>query len=319
MESNYSLRNICVTENTSTENFQVRYGRAGRSLQTVIIFWIISLFGIIGNGITLIVLFKRKLWTSVNILIMIMSVSDSLARPFITSTQTQKFLGKDINWLTTLVRDIFTTSSCISAMIIGMERSFAIRNPFKFKETWKINLTVKLYVVIQVMMVIIVIVKHVYTEVDDPFYDKYLYVPYYILIRGIPFSVILVTNILLVCGLVKNNQILSKMTNEKLERERMRQEVAITRMVMTVTSVYFVCMVPGRLLAGVIKAGLLRDERQYIYLIVTYLELSNFSVNTIIYTMTSSFFREGYRELIVSCFCRRCRQGSSESPIEKST
>ncbi|VDI47475.1 Hypothetical predicted protein [Mytilus galloprovincialis] len=80
------------------------------------------------------------------------------------------------------------------------------------------------------------------------------------------------------------------MTNEKLERERMRQEVAITRMVMTVTSVYFVCMVPGRLLAGVMKAGLLRDERQ-----------------------------EGYRELIVSCSCRRCRQGSSESPIEIST
>ncbi|VDI52865.1 Hypothetical predicted protein, partial [Mytilus galloprovincialis] len=81
------------------------------------------------------------------------------------------------------------------------------------------------------------------------FEDRYLYVPYYILVRGIPFTVILVTNILLARELIKTNRLLTTMTNAKVEQERMRQAAAITKMVMTVTSVYFVCMVPGRLLA----------------------------------------------------------------------
>ncbi|CAG2250896.1 unnamed protein product [Mytilus edulis] len=303
MESNFSLRNSCVTENTSTYNFKGGYSRAGQTLQTLIIFWIISFFGIIGNGITLIVLFKRKLWTSVNILILIMSISDTLALPFITCMPTQKFLGKEIYWQTTLVRDIFITSSCISAMIIGMERSFAIRNPLKFKEKWNTGLTVKLYIVILVMMIIVIIVKHSSNlHVVVAFVDRYLYVPYYILIRGIPFTVILVTNILLARELIKTNRLLTTMINAKVERERMRQEAAITKMVMTVTSVYFVCMVPGRLLAGIMKDGLLQNERSLVYLTITYLELFNFSVNTIIYTMTSLFFRNGYKQLIVSLF-----------------
>lgn len=66
------------------------------------------------------------------------------------------------------------------------------------------------------------------------------------------------------------------MTNKMSEKERIRQEAAITRMVMAVTSVDFICMVPGRLLLGVLKAVLLCNERQMIYSILTYLELSNF-------------------------------------------
>ncbi|VDI52863.1 Hypothetical predicted protein [Mytilus galloprovincialis] len=283
--------------------------RAKQSLQNVIIFWSLSVLGFIGNGTTLLVLFKGKLWTSVNILILIMSISDTLALPFITSTQTQKFLGKDIYWLTTLVRDIFITSSSISAMIIGMERSFAIRNPLKFKEKWNIGLTVKLYIVTLVIMITIIIVKHVLCEFDEAFVDRYLYVPYYILIRGIPFTVILVTNILLARELIKTNRLLTAMINPKVEQERMRQEAAITKMVMTVTSVYFVCMVPGRLLAGVIKYDLLRNERSLIFSIITYLELFNFSI---IYTMTSSFFRNGYRQLMVSFFGCRYKQKTAE-------
>ncbi|VDI23944.1 Hypothetical predicted protein [Mytilus galloprovincialis] len=289
---------------------------AKQSLQNVVIFWSLSVFGIIGNGTTLLVLFKGKLWTSVNILILIMSISDILALPFITSTQTQKFLGKDIFWLTTLVRDIFITSSCISAMLIGMERSFAIRNPLKFKEKWNIGLTVKLYILILVIMVTIIIVKHVFSQFDEAFVDGYMYVTYNILIRGIPFTVILVTNILLARELIKTNRFLTVMFNPKVEQERMRQEAAITKMVMTVTSVYFVCMVPGRLLAGIMKNYLLQNELSLFFSTITYLELFNFSVNTIIYTMTSSFFRNGYRQLMVSFFGCRFKKKTAEMSIE---
>ena len=49
----------------------------------VVLCLIIGTFGIFGNSLTLTVLFKRKRWTSVNVLIGIMSVSDLFVIPFV--------------------------------------------------------------------------------------------------------------------------------------------------------------------------------------------------------------------------------------------
>jgi hypothetical protein len=58
----------------------------------VILLFIIGTFGIFGNSLTLTVLFKRKRWTSVNVLIGIMSVSDLLVIPFVASVTLQSYL-----------------------------------------------------------------------------------------------------------------------------------------------------------------------------------------------------------------------------------
>jgi hypothetical protein len=60
----------------------------------VVLLFIIGTFGIFGNSLTLTVLFKRKRWTSVNVLIGIMSVSDLFVIPFVASVTLQSYLAQ---------------------------------------------------------------------------------------------------------------------------------------------------------------------------------------------------------------------------------
>jgi hypothetical protein len=75
----------------------------------------------IGSCLTLIVLFRRKLWTSVNFLIGIMSISDLLVIPLLSSVTIQSYIAQRVNIyeVITYLRHTFMTSSIVSAIIIG--------------------------------------------------------------------------------------------------------------------------------------------------------------------------------------------------------
>jgi hypothetical protein len=104
----------------------------------VLVCLVIWVFGIIGNCLTLIVLFRRKLRTSVNFLIGIMSISDRLVIPLLSSVTVQSYVAQRVNIyeVTSYLRHTFMTSSIVSAIIIGCERRFAVRSPLKYREKW---------------------------------------------------------------------------------------------------------------------------------------------------------------------------------------
>jgi hypothetical protein len=173
----------------------------------VVLCLIIGTFGIFGNSLTLTVLFKRKRWTSVNVLIGIMSVSDLFVIPFVASATLHSYLAKRLYTYeaTTYLRHTFMTSSYVCAMIIGCERSFTVRSPLKFKETWNTKLTLKLYAVCYIIFLAFVLSRSIISKLTSvAYFEAYFYVPYFLIVGGVPFVVILVTNILVIRGLLKN-------------------------------------------------------------------------------------------------------------------
>jgi hypothetical protein len=281
----------------------------------VVLCLIIGTFGIFGNSLTLTVLFKRKRWTSVNLLIGIMSVSDLFVIPFVASATLQSYLAQRFYTYeaTTYLRHTFMTSSYVCAMIIGCERSFAVRSPLKFRETWNTKLTLKLYAVCYIIFLAFVLSRSIISKLTSvAYFEAYFYVPYFLIVRGVPFVVILVTNILVIRGLLKNRKCLMEMTSQSLDKERIRTETTITRTVVGVTSVFFICMVPSRIAHGLMRAGLFVDNNSTTILLITALEMVNFSVNIIIYTVTSKQYRQEYSKLLSSCFCcfNTCRRST---------
>jgi hypothetical protein len=49
-------------------------------------------------------------------------------------------------------------------MIIGCERSFAVRSPLKFRETWNTKLTLKLYAVCYIIFLAFVLSRSVISK-----------------------------------------------------------------------------------------------------------------------------------------------------------
>lgn len=274
---------------------------------------VIGIFGIIGNCLTLIVLFRRKLWTSVNFLIGIMSISDILVIPLLSSVTVQSYVAQRvyIYEVTSYLRHSFMTSSIVSAIVIGWERRFAVRRPLKYREKWTTKLTIKLYLVIYIIFLAFVMTRPIVSNIISvEYFKEHLYTTYFIIVRGIPFVIILITNILLIDGLIKNSRRKQKMTSDSAERLRIKTETSVTRTVMTVIAVYLICMIPSRILVGLLHARVVTDEGNIIYYSLQILEHLNFSVNFIIYTVTSKFYRREYSKLLFSCiFCRRTSDG----------
>jgi hypothetical protein len=82
-----------------------------------------------------------------------------------------------------------------------------------------------------------------------------------------------------------------EITSQSSDKERIKTETAITRTVVGVTSVFFICMVPSRITHGIMRAGLFVDKSSITILLIAALEMVNCSVNIIISTVTSKQYR----------------------------
>ena len=275
----------------------------------VLVCLVIGVLGIIGNCFTLIVLFRRKLWTSVNFLIGIMSISDLLVIPLLSSVTIQSYIAQRVNIYEIILylRHTFMTSSIVSAIIIGCERSFAVRSPLKYRERWTKKFTIKLYLVMYIIFLSFIMTRAIVSNIISvEYYKEHLYLPYFIIVRGIPFIIILITNIFLIDGLIKKSRRKKEMTSDSAERLGIKTEISVTRTVMIVIAVYLIFMVPNRIMFGLRHARVVADEGIIIYYCLTILEHLHFSVNVIIYTVTSKFYRREYSKLLFSCiWCRR--------------
>jgi hypothetical protein len=275
----------------------------------VLVCLVIGVLGIIGNCLTLIVLFRRKLWTSVNFLIGIMSISDLLVILLLSSVTVQSYVAQRvyIYEVTSYLCHTVMTSSIVSAIIIGCERSFAVRRPLKYRERWTKKLTIKLYLVMYIIFMSFVMTRPIVSNIISvEYFKEHLYTPYFIIVRGIPFVMILITNMFLINGLIRKSRRKQEMTSNTVERLRIKTETYATRTVMIVIAVYLILMVPNRIMFGLRQVRVVADEGKLIYYCLTILEHLHFSVNVIIYTVTSKFYRRQYSKLLFSCiWCRR--------------
>ena len=74
-----------------------------------------------------------------------MSVSDLFIIPIVASVTLHSYLAQRFYTYeaTTYLPHTFMTSSYVCAMIIGCERSFTVKSPLKFRETWNTKVTLK--------------------------------------------------------------------------------------------------------------------------------------------------------------------------------
>jgi len=136
------------------------------------------------------------------------------------------------------------------------------------------------------------------------FFNANVFAAYFVVVRIFPFVIILITNILLVHTLMTNTKQMIQMTSQSVDIHRLKVETAIARTVIAVTTVYFICMVPGAIILGLLRAGVFVDKYSIAFCVISGLEILYFAVNFVIYNVTSKFFRRKYRKLFYSCFCR---------------
>ena len=238
----------------------------------VVLCFIIGTFGILGNSLTLTVLFKRKRWTSVNVLIGIMSVSDLFVIPFVASATLQSYIVQRLYTYeaTTYLRHTFMTSSYVCVMIIGCERSFAVRSPLKLRETWNTKC-----------------------------------VAYFLIVRGVPFVVILVTNILVIRVLLKKQQI---SYGDDVTEPRQRKDKDRNSHYQNSCGRYkcIIYMHGTKSLSYNTQSNACWTfcwQKIDNYLTYNCSGIVKCSVNSIIYTVTSKQYRQEYSKLLSSCFC----------------
>ena len=91
--------------------------------------------------------------------------------------------------VTSYLRHTFMTSSIVSAIIIGCERSFAVRRPLKYRERWTKKLTIKLYLVMYIICMSFVMTRPIVSNIISvEYFKEHLYTPYFIIVRGIRYD-----------------------------------------------------------------------------------------------------------------------------------
>ena len=270
----------------------------------------ISVIGMMGNSLTITVLPKRQVWTSISIIIFVLSMADTLALLSILCLQffpiTPLYLIFHFS--------VLCSSSCL--VIVSSERFIAIRHPLKYREKWNRSTTIKLVVaatVFNILLIASTIVAIEYLNLQS--FNQHYFGTFLFVTRIVPFSVILVTNVLMIKGLHDNTKRLIKMSSKGTGSDRVRKEASITRTILSMTILYFVSMVAGPLWQEFYIFGIVTFPE--IYTIGSISELINFSGNFYLYILTSEFYRKEYKALLCSCFCscRNDKTGPITQPL----
>lgn len=110
----------------------------------------ISVIGMMGNSLTMTVLLRRQVWTSISIIIFTLSMADMLA---LLSMLCLQFMP-----ITPLYLIFHFSALCSSSclVIVSSERSIAIRHPLKYREKWNRSTTIKLVGVATIFNILLI-------------------------------------------------------------------------------------------------------------------------------------------------------------------
>jgi ABC-type glycerol-3-phosphate transport system permease component len=122
---------------------------------------------------------------------------------------------------------VLCSSSCL--VIVSSERFIAIRHPLKYREKWNRSTTIKLVVaatVFNILLIASTIVAIEYLNLQS--FNQHYFGTFLFVTRIVPFSVILVTNVLMIKGLHDNTKRLIKMSS----KGTWKQSICVTRAVL---------------------------------------------------------------------------------------
>ena len=311
-----------------------------------IVFPILTAFGLLGNGLSLVVLFQKKIRNSTTSIVLIgLAISDvcflvtNMARKSTCIIrQFDKLAADTFNAMSFgglfYTKTAFSRVSTLIVVLISVERLIAVAFPLKVR-----TLVTKTRMMIAVIVCFIIPFafcaglppQYTYTyirgrpyiaqtkfalENADPLkiYNEYFLV---ISLRYIPVIVVIILNTLIIVLFKRSRRFQNKNAgNSERELARQQEERKVTRMLLTVAIIFLICLLPGDavlLISGINAKFSFFGTYHNFFLAISDLsllfEIMNSSINFIIYMVLNRLFFETYSELF--CKCLKGRVGSA--------
>ena len=315
-----------------------------------IVFPILTIFGLLGSGLSLIILLQTKIRNSTTSIVLIgLSISDccflitNMARKSTCIIrQYDKLAADTFNAMSFgglfYTKTAFSRVSTLLVVLISFERLIAVAFPLQVR-----SLITKPRMVAAVIACYIIPFafcaglppQYTYTfirgrpyiaqthfaldNVDSlKIYNEYFLV---ISLRYIPVILVIILNTLIIILFKRSRQFQNKQAgSSEAEVARQQQERKLTRMLLSVALIFLVCLLPGDavlLISGINTKFSFFGTYHNFFLVISDLsllfEIINSSINFIIYMVLNKLFYETYKSLFCRCFKGRTLRSKTSS------
>ena len=316
---NVLFNNISNFRNfTARKGFQSHYNHTEEVVKTVA-FWLIIIFGIIGNSLVIIVVkIFQSMRTTTNYLLVNVACADIATLLFtamlnlitrknksFTSEAVSRFLCKFIYTNTVAIVTLLVTA--LTLTVLAIERYHALVKPLILSRRLTIDKMV--YVITGIWLAAIVMVAPLFATFDydpdrrfcsygDAGYEMMIYIDILIVILTfVPFAVIAFCYTQIIYGMYIKNTIFGTKSERSDTREEAREKRKLVTLLILLTMVFFVAFVPyGALL--IMQVSNVKHTPMYLRYGSQYLTLLNCSVNPFIYEFQSSNYRLAFKFLL---------------------
>ena len=213
------------------------------------------------------------------------------------------------------------------AVTIVCDRVVALTLPFRYKIVCRpmtINaIIVMVYVVITSLSIPDIVVffiyhftaeenRTIYTDMGQQYVDteisqspwRLIYIMFNFLVFDcLPILIVFVCNIIIIISL-RNRNILTSTTSE-VQKQRKLQELQLTKLLLTISILFFVLTCPSAINRILTVAGISLPYTISVPLVFdihSTLSLANCSINFIVYAVMNTKYRDGYMAIL--CCCR---------------
>ena len=315
-----------------------------------VVFPILTAFGLLGNTLSLIVLFQKKIRNSTTSIVLIgLAISDvcflvtNMARKSTCIIrQFDKLTADTFNAVSFgglfFTKTAFSRVSTLIVVLISIERLFAVAFPLKVRSlVTKTRMTVAVITCFIIPFAFCAGLPPQYTytyirgrpyiaqtkfalENADPLkiYNEYFLV---ISLRYIPVIVVIILNTLIIVLFKRSRRFQNKNAgNSERELARQQEERKLTRMLLAVAIIFLICLLPGDavlLISGINAKFSFFGTYHNFFLAISDLsllfEIMNSSINFIIYMLLNRLFFETYNNLFCKCIKGRFGNDSKYS------
>lgn len=314
-----------------------------------IVFPILTTFGLLGSGLSLLVLLQRKIRNSTTSIVLIgLAISDfcflvtNMARKSTCIIKQYDQLAADTFNAKAFgplfyTKTAFSRVSTLLVVLISVERLIAVAFPLQVR-----SLVTKPRMILAVVSCFIIPFafcaalppQYTYTYIRGRPYiaqtefaldnvdSLKIYNEYFLVIslRYIPVILVMILNAAIIVLFKRSRKFQSKNAGSS-ERElaRQQEERKLTRMLLAVALIFLICLLPGDivlLISGINTKFSFFGTYHNFFLVISDLsllfEIVNSSINFIIYMVLNKLFFETYKSLFCRCLVGR-RIGSQKS------
>lgn len=304
-----------------------------------IVFPILTIFGLLGTSLSLVVLLQKKLRSSTTSVVLIgLAISDfcflitNMARKSTCIIRQYDNLAADTYNAMAFgglfyTKTAFSRVSTLLVVLISFERLIAVALPLQVR-----SLITKPRMIVAVIICYIIPFafcaalppQYTYTIIRGRPYiaqtqfslinadSLKIYNEYFLTIslRYIPVILVLILNTVIVILFKRSRKFQNKqVVKSEADRVRQEQERKLTRMLLSVALIFLVCLLPGDfvlLISGINSKFSFFGTYHNFFLVISDLsllfEIINSSINFIIYMVLNKLFFETYQSLFCRCF-----------------